>query len=96
MVVFTAVIAFREGWDFMASIYYFIVTSCTIGYGDRVPVEQWERLMAVIYIPLAVLIMGNLLGFIAGTIMEQQSSKFRKSTYHRRELTQDDLDAMVS
>lgn len=53
-----------------------------------------QRLAAVVYIPLVCLIMGHWLGYVANVIIELQSSRFRKKRLDRRELAQDDLDAM--
>eukprot|EP00934_Nitzschia_sp_Nitz4_P000378 Nitzschia sp. Nitz4//scaffold95_size97785//25507//27332//NITZ4_004659-RA/size97785-augustus-gene-0.105-mRNA-1//-1//CDS//3329560448//378//frame0 len=86
--------AIRSGWSVLTTVYYLIITSCTIGYGDLVPETQTERLLAVFYIPLSCFIMGQWLGYVAQRIVDLQSSNFRKQKLHRRELTQDDLDAM--
>ena len=94
VVVLVSIVAYQSHWDIITTIYYMIVTSCTIGYGDLVPSTQLERLAAVIYIPLVCLIMGHWLGYVANAIIERQSSKFRKKRLEHRELTQDDLDAM--
>lgn len=66
---------------------------CTIGYGDLSPSSQEERFLAVIFIPLACVVTGHWLGFIANTIIERQCAQFR-SQYESRELTKDDLDVM--
>lgn len=87
-------IAVRSGWGPLTTLYYVIVTSCTIGYGDLVPTTQMERFLAIIYIPLACLIMGQWLAFVANRIIEHQSSQFRKNRLQLRELTSDDLEAM--
>lgn len=94
VLIWVSYISVVSGWGVMETIYFLIVTSCTIGYGDFVPTTQTQRLVAVICIPVACLIMGHWLGYVAHSIIEVKSAKFRKKRLAHRELTQDDLDAM--
>ena len=41
-----------EGWNWSDVIYYCVVTTTSIGYGDLTPLREDTRLFAVIFIPL--------------------------------------------
>ena len=47
MVLFGAVIGWREGWSIGDSIYFAFVSGLTIGYGDLVPKHPLSRTLAV-------------------------------------------------
>ena len=70
-------------------------TGCTIGYGDITPTTELGRLIAIIYIPLACLMTGHGLTYIAQSMIDKKENRFL-SQYKAKELTQDDIDAMVS
>lgn len=86
-------IARYEGWGVDEAVYYMVVTSTTIGYGDYVPDREWTKLFAVLYIPLAVGAMGHFLGTIANFIIEQRRQHFDKKLW-RHEISLEDLAEM--
>jgi potassium channel subfamily K len=94
VVCLASLIGYCSGWDVLSTIYYLIITGCTIGYGDLTPKTQTEKVLAIIFIPFAVGITGHWLGFFASHIIERRCSQFRHQYYGARELTQDDLDVM--
>jgi hypothetical protein len=69
------------------------IVACTIGYGDLTPTTEKGKLVAILFIPLAVGSMGVWLGNIANWIMEARSSQFRRQL-REKDLTQRDLDIM--
>ena len=81
------------GWSMMDTIYYLIVTGCTIGYGDLTPTTETGRLLAIVFIPLACGVTGHGIGYIAQNMISKKENDFL-SQYRAKELTQDDLDAM--
>ena len=87
------IIGHFEGWDWEDTIYYCVVTTTTIGYGDVTPQRQWTKLFAVLFIPLAVGAMGHFLGTVANFIMDQRIRVHHKRLW-RHELTLEDLRAM--
>ena len=64
-----------------------------MGYGDLAPTTQHGKMVAIVFIPLAVASMGHWLGLVASWIMDGRSARHRKKMYGR-ELTQRDLDIM--
>ena len=82
-----------EGWKLDETVYYMVVTSTTIGYGDYVPERQSTKLFAVLYIPLAVGAMGHFLGTIANFIIDERRKKFDKKLW-KHEITLEDLTDM--
>jgi len=86
-------IARYEDWELDETIYYMVVTSTTIGYGDYVPERESTMLFAVFYIPLAVGAMGHFLGTIANFIIEERRKKFDKKLW-KHEITMEDLAEM--
>lgn len=86
-------VAKYEGWEVDETVYYMVVTSTTIGYGDYVPEQQLTKLFAVFYIPLAVGAMGHFLGTIATYIVDKRRQKFDKKLW-RHEITLEDLEDM--
>ena len=89
------VVAHYEGWTWSDAIYYCVVTTTSIGYGDLTPIREDMRLLAVIYIPLAVGAMGHFLGTIATFIVDQRTQKTNEVLW-KHELTIDDLRSMSS
>ena len=45
-------IGYWEGWSWSDVIYYCVVTTTSIGYGDLTPIREDTRLFAVMFIPL--------------------------------------------
>lgn len=55
----------EEGeWTLIDGVYFAIITSTSIGYGDISPSGEWGRAMACAYIPLCVVIFASSLGAI--------------------------------
>jgi hypothetical protein len=77
----------------MLTLFALLEAGCTIGYGDLAPESQQQRVLAILFIPLACCVIGYYLVFFATTVIEMRSSRFR-TQHATRELTQDDIDAM--
>ncbi len=61
-----------NGITFIQCLYYAIITTTTIGYGDFSPKTDGGMVVGVIYILVSVTAVGNVLGNIAGAIIGQQ------------------------
>jgi voltage-gated potassium channel len=57
---------------FFDGLYWTVVTVATVGYGDKVPVTFWGRIVAISAIFIGVGIMGTVTGRIASFLMERQ------------------------
>ena len=88
-----AVIGKREGWNTITSAYYAMATASTVGYGDVSASSPQMRLLSILFIPLAVISLGEILGRIAGFFIRKNMTQAEKEFMSRR-MTLDDLDAM--
>lgn len=61
-----------EGWGWVDSMYYAIITAGTVGLGDYSPQRQVTRLWAILFIPFAVAAGGEILGTVAGALLEHR------------------------
>ena len=83
-----------EDWSYVDSIYYSIITSCTLGYGDYYPKTHVGKLYAIIYIPVAVAITGEILSIVANTVIEYRKQQYYNKLLFQKELNLDRLLAM--
>ena len=83
----------HEGWTRITSIYYAMATASTVGYGDVSPTSPRMRLMSLMFIPLAVISLGEILGRIAGYFIRKETERAEREFMDRR-MTLDDLEAM--
>jgi hypothetical protein len=58
MVLLGMVIAWREGWELGAGIYFAFVSGLTIGYGDLVPKHPMSRTLAIVIGGTGILLTG--------------------------------------
>eukprot|EP00563_Minutocellus_polymorphus_P016521 CAMPEP_0181058498 /NCGR_PEP_ID=MMETSP1070-20121207/20854_1 /TAXON_ID=265543 /ORGANISM="Minutocellus polymorphus, Strain NH13" /LENGTH=371 /DNA_ID=CAMNT_0023138059 /DNA_START=204 /DNA_END=1319 /DNA_ORIENTATION=- len=82
-----------EGWPLIDSLYYCAITTTTIGYGDLSPQGEGTRLFAVFFLPLAVVVLGKVLGGVASVYIDHKTRKAEKD-FLNRELTLADLAVM--
>ena len=83
----------REGWTPITSMYYAMATASTVGYGDVSPTSPRMRLLSLMFIPLAVISLGEILGRIAGFFIRRETERAEREFMDRR-MTMDDLEAM--
>jgi len=75
------------------SIYWCTITGTTIGFGDLSPGNELTRVLCILYIPLAVAVMGEFLGRIAGIFFETKADAF-EDRFLGRSMTLVDLHRM--
>ena len=65
-----------EGWDYVDSIYFSVVTLTTVGYGDLAPHTDAGKLFTILYLLIGI---GVLLGFV-NTVAHHALQEGRDST----------------
>jgi len=74
------ILGFLEGWSLIDSIYYSIITSVTLGYGDFTPTRPLTRLISVIFDPVVVAASGNVFGSFAAFLLDRRrNNAFQKN-----------------
>jgi potassium channel subfamily K, other eukaryote len=82
-----------EGWTIFECIYWFVISGCTVGFGDYYPHLIYSKLVCVFYLPFAVAVVGDLLGRIVTIYMDRKRRSAEK-LYLQRSLSLVDLDVM--
>lgn len=80
-----------EGWSLIDVLYYWNCTATTIGFGDLSPKTQLGRLLAVFFIPLSVVTLGEVIANCFAYITSRAAAKAEKD-FIRREITLSDLE----
>jgi hypothetical protein len=75
IVLGTIVYKFLEGWTWIQSFYFSIITLSTVGYGDLHPTTEISRLFTAFYILLGVAIALSALGIIGMNYLERREKK---------------------
>jgi hypothetical protein len=82
-----------EGWSIIESIYYAVVSITTIGLGDITPEKEGTRLFAVVFLPLAVCVFGEVIGRVANLYVSRKMKKLERK-FLKRSITLLDLEVM--
>jgi voltage-gated potassium channel len=61
-----------EGWSFIDSYYFTVVTLTTVGYGDLTPATDLGKLFTTLYLFVGI---GVLLAFISAIAQEVQTTR---------------------
>lgn len=91
LICIAAVLKRVEKWPLVDLLYYWNSTATTIGFGDVSPKTQLGRLIAVIFIPLSVITLGEVIANCFAFITSRASAKAEKD-FLRREITLSDLE----
>lgn len=70
-----------------------MITGTTVGFGDKSPQEAGVRLAAVFFLPLAVAVLGEFLGRVAGTYIDRKR-RFEEKKFFQHSLTLADIRIM--
>jgi membrane protein YqaA with SNARE-associated domain len=82
-----------EGWTIFESIYWFVISGATVGFGDYYPQHTYVKLFCVIYLPMAVAVLGDLLGRIV-TIYMDRKRRQSEQQFLSRSMSLVDLNIM--
>jgi len=63
----------------MDSLYFSVVTFTTVGYGDLAPTTEAGKLFAIFFSFAGISIVGALLGYVGGSIVEAEREAIRKT-----------------
>lgn len=74
-----------EGWSWLDSIYFCVVTLATVGYGDFSPTTEWGRLFAIPYIILGVALLGVFIQIAGKTALEELQAREEKKRLKEQE-----------
>jgi len=74
LLVGTIVYHFAEGWRWLDSIYYSVITLTTVGYGDFSPKTDFGKIFTIFYVLTGI---GIIFGYI-NTIFTQRSERLKK------------------
>ena len=67
-----------EGWNFLDTFYFVVVTLTTVGYGDQEPwVNQGAMLFCAFYCLIGILLIGTALGIIAAEVIEARDKALK-------------------
>jgi hypothetical protein len=65
-----------QGWTFTRGIYFVLVTSTTIGFGDFVPKSSASQAFNIFYASIGIIMMGMFIAFIRSVILEYFQNKY--------------------
>jgi hypothetical protein len=93
LILCAALIGFQEGWTIFGSIYWLVITGTTVGFGDYTPTVQSMRALCVLFIPLSVAVVGELLARIASIYLDDKTAE-AEARFLRKSLTLCDIETM--
>lgn len=93
MLLGTLFMGYIEGWGTIRSIYFLVVASTSVGYGDVTPVTQEMKAFCVLFIPFSVGVTAEIFSRITGVFVSHAAERAEQEFLNRR-LTEGDLDEM--
>ena len=70
----TIVYHFAEGWNWLDSLYFSVITLTTVGYGDFSPATDFGKIFTIIFVVIGI---GIIFGFI-NTTYQQRLSRIKE------------------
>ena len=80
-----AVVFYRieEGWSWLDSLYFSVITMSTVGYGDFSPTTPLSKIFTMVFIFLSISVFVSFVSMLAkerGNIQQQRAEKRKKQT----------------
>merc|ERR1719387_3394105 len=63
-------VSFSEGWDFVDSFYWAVITVTTVGYGDQKLFYPESRAFAIVFVVLSFMVVGATLGQLGAVLVD--------------------------
>ncbi|CAN8070548.1 unnamed protein product [Agarophyton chilense] len=61
-----------EGWSFYDAVYFCVVTTTTVGYGDITPTRNVSKAFVIYYVFASIGIISTMLAYVIGTLIDRQ------------------------
>lgn len=61
-----------EGWSYLDSAYFMIITATTIGYGDIIPVTSTGKIITMLYSLVGIAFMFYIISLISHSIFDKK------------------------
>lgn len=74
----TAFYHFVEGWSWIDSLYFCVVTLATVGYGDYVPTTDFAKVFTIFYILTGVGIIASFAHSLLARAAKRREEKIKK------------------
>ena len=84
VLVGTVVFMGTDGKDFVDAFYLTVVSVTTVGYGDEAPTTDGAKIFAVLYLPVATLLLGRAVGAEAARCVQFKAAAMRERVLSRR------------
>jgi len=84
-----------EKWSVVEGLYWIVITSTTVGFGDEYPQHEWSQIVCILYIPVAVFVGGVFLGNVATSYIDKRNDAI-EDQFLKRALNEGALDKMDS
>jgi len=78
LVIGTVVYHYLEGWSWISSLYFTVVTMTTVGYGDLHPTNDVTRLFTIFFILFGVTIAVASITYLGGQYLSRRERLVEK------------------
>ncbi len=87
----TVIYHYLEGWSWISSLYFTVVTMATVGYGDLHPTTDLGRLITIFFILFGVTIAVASITFIGGQYLAKREAKIerRREARQKKKITKE-------